>query len=243
MPILEAINVSKVYDSGKLHVDATSQISLAVEAGEFLAIVGRSGSGKSTLLSMLGTIETPTTGRIELEGRNISTLDDKQRTLLRRRRIGFVFQSFNLIPTLSALENVSLPLELDGILRSSARTRAVSTLDAVGMGRRRDHLPNMLSGGEQQLIAIARALVIRPTLLLADEPTGNLDSLNSETVVRLFRELVDDREQTVVMVTHDMQVAAQADRIVRLLDGRVIGDDRSSDEVPSVAAVSAASAP
>jgi putative ABC transport system ATP-binding protein len=154
-----------------------------------VAIVGPSGSGKSTLLTMLGAIDTPTSGRVLLDGVDVATLGDDERTLFRRRRIGFVFQAFNLIPTLTAIENVALPLELDGIAESVAIERGKEMLEWVALSHRADHLPNMMSGGEQQRVAVARALVTKPALLLADEPTGNLDSMNSEQVMRLFREL------------------------------------------------------
>ena len=225
MAVLEAIGVTKSYANGSIQVDAVRGIDLAVDAGEFLAIVGRSGSGKSTLLSLLGGIESPTTGRVIVDGMDLAALDDDRRTLLRRRQIGFVFQAFNLIPTLTAVENVSLPLELDGVAESTASERAMEALDSVDLGERRNHLPSMLSGGEQQRVAVARALVIKPVVVLADEPTGNLDSQAGQQVVRLLRDLVDKQGQTVIIVTHDMQVAARADRIVRLRDGVVDTED------------------
>jgi putative ABC transport system ATP-binding protein len=226
MAVLETVAVTKSFAGGPVHVDAVRGISLAVQPGELLAIVGPSGSGKSTLLSLLGAIETPTSGHVILEGTDLATLSDDQRTLIRRRRIGFVFQAFNLIPTLTALENVALPLELDGVSESSAAERATAALDSVDLAQRADHLPSMLSGGEQQRVAVARALVIQPALVLADEPTGNLDSVGSQQVVRLLRQLVDDQGQTVVLVTHDMQVASQADRIVRMRDGTVESEEQ-----------------
>jgi putative ABC transport system ATP-binding protein len=225
--LLQAIGLKKSYSNGEVTVDAVRGIDLAVEQGEFLAIVGRSGSGKSTLLSMLGAIETPTAGQVILEGTDLASLDDDRRTLLRRRRIGFVFQAFNLIPTLTTLENVALPLELDGVSERAARARARASLESVDLLPRAGHLPGMLSGGEQQRVALARALVIQPALVLADEPTGNLDTQSGERVVGLLRELVDDRKQTVVMVTHDMQVATQADRIIRVCDGLIVNEEHS----------------
>jgi putative ABC transport system ATP-binding protein len=195
-------------------------IDLNVAEGEMVAIMGPSGSGKSTLLCILGAVESPTTGKVLLEGRDLSGLGDDERTLMRRRRIGFVFQAFNLLPTLTALENVALPLELDGISGKAAREKARSSLSLVGMSHREHHLPRMLSGGEQQRVAIARALAIEPALVLADEPTGNLDSSAGQRVIGILRQLADEQGQTVVLVTHDDNVAATADRIVRLRDGR-----------------------
>lgn len=226
MNVLEAQNVTKSFVEGSVQVSAVRGIDLAITKGEMLAIVGRSGSGKSTLLTMLGAIETPTTGRVLLEGVDLASLDEDQRTLLRRRRIGFVFQAFNLIPTLTAVENVSLPLELDGVSEREATERALASLALVDLSKRKDHLPNMMSGGEQQRVAVARALVIRPAMLLADEPTGNLDSAGSRQVITLMRDLVNSQGLTIVIVTHDMQIAGQADRIVRLNDGVVQSDER-----------------
>jgi len=219
--VLEAVGVAKSFAAGGLHVDAVRGIDLVVRQGEMLAIVGPSGSGKSTLLGILGGIDTPTAGRVLLEGTDLATLGDNQRTLLRRRRIGFVFQAFNLVPTLTAAENVALPLELDGVAEADAHRRAVESLALVDLAQRQEHLPAMLSGGEQQRVAVARALAIGPALLLADEPTGNLDSLGSLQVIRLLRDLVDQQGQTVVVVTHDMQVASEADRLIRMRDGRI----------------------
>jgi putative ABC transport system ATP-binding protein len=219
MDIIEAVGVTKSFANGAMHVDAVRGIDLSVREGEMLAIIGPSGSGKSTLLNLLGAIETPTTGHVLFEGTDVATLNDTQRTMLRRRRIGFIFQAFNLLPTLTAVENAALPLELDGVSESEARQRALACLELVDIADRQDHLPSMMSGGEQQRVAVARALVIEPALVLADEPTGNLDSVNSAHVMRLLRDLVDTRGQTVVIVTHDNDVAAQADRTVRVRDG------------------------
>jgi putative ABC transport system ATP-binding protein len=238
MSILKTVSVTKSFHDGTVRVDAVRGIDLSIQEGEMLAIVGRSGSGKSTLLSLLGGIETPTTGQVILEGTDLAVLDDDQRTLLRRRRIGFVFQAFNLIPTLTALENVALPLELDGISESEADERSIAALESVELAGYRDRLPSMMSGGEQQRVAVARALVIRPAVVLADEPTGNLDSVASQQVVGLLRSLVDDQGQTVVIVTHDMGVAAQADRIVRVRDGRIEGEEwPNSQSRPAVVAL------
>ncbi len=223
-PVVETIQVTKVFDAGATGVNAVRGIDLTIRSGEFLAIVGPSGSGKSTLLSLIGGIDTPTTGRVLLGGVDVASLNDDERTLMRRRRIGFIFQAFNLLPTLSAVENVALPLELDGIPAHEARPRGIEALEAVGLGPRADHLPSMMSGGEQQRVAVARALVIRPALVLADEPTGNLDSVSSAQVVALLRELVDADGQTVVIVTHDLQLAEIADRIIHVRDGQIESD-------------------
>jgi putative ABC transport system ATP-binding protein len=232
MNVLEAVDVTKSFADGEVSVQAVRGINLQVKEGELLGIVGPSGSGKSTLLNLLGAIETPSTGKVLLEGTDMATLNDTQRTLLRRRRIGFIFQSFNLIPTLTALENVALPLELDGVSEAEAQKRASERLELVGLGQRMSHLPSMMSGGEQQRVAVARALAIEPALVLADEPTGNLDSVSSAQVMRLLRDLVSSGGQTVVLVTHDKDVAAQADRVVHVRDGRI------ENEVKQPAAVS-----
>ncbi|MFO0897936.1 MAG: ABC transporter ATP-binding protein [Pirellulales bacterium] len=221
MYVLETREVRKAFGSEEAKVEALRGVDLQISAGEFVAIMGRSGSGKSTLLSMLGGVDLPTSGQILLEGKDLAAMTDDQRTLMRRQRIGFIFQSFNLLPILTAEENVALPLELDGVPADEARKRAAAMLDAVGTLARRHHLPSAMSGGEQQRVAIARALVIEPALLLADEPTGNLDSANGERVTQLLRSLVDDRGQTLVIVTHDPAMADHADRVIHLTDGLV----------------------
>jgi putative ABC transport system ATP-binding protein len=231
--IIEAVNVTKDFANGEIHVLAVRGIDMSVKRGEMLAIVGPSGSGKSTLLNLLGAIETPSQGQVLFEGRDVATLDDTERTILRRRRIGFIFQAFNLLPTLTAIENVSLPLELDGLNSREAQERALKSLELVNVAHRKDHLPSTMSGGEQQRTAIARALVIEPALVLADEPTGNLDTKNGEQVMRLLRQLVHDRGQTVVIVTHDNDVAAQADRVVHVRDGKLEHVELQSDGRPA----------
>jgi putative ABC transport system ATP-binding protein len=223
--ILEAKELSKTYGVGETRVEALRDVNLQISGREIVAIMGPSGSGKSTLLSLLGGVDTPSSGQVLLEGVDLSTLDDNHRTLIRRRRLGFIFQAFNLLPILTAVENVALPLELDGIPSSEAHRRALEALTQVDLAARRSHLPGMLSGGEQQRVAIARALVIQPALLLADEPTGNLDSTNGQRIMELLRNLVDEHQQTIVMVTHDMDIGRAANRVIRLRDGRVAGID------------------
>jgi putative ABC transport system ATP-binding protein len=221
MDVIEARRVTKAYGEGESEVHALRGVDLAVRQGEFLAIMGPSGSGKSTLLNLLGGIESPSGGQILLEGVDLSAMDDDARTLIRRRRIGLVFQSFNLLPAFTAQENVGIPLLLDGVGQAELQRRAEEMLELVGMAHRGRHVPGTLSGGEQQRLAIARALVIRPAIVLADEPTGNLDSAAGSQVTTLLRQLVNDRRQTVIMVTHDAAVAERADRIVWLRDGQV----------------------
>ncbi len=238
--ILEARELSKTYGAGETRVEALRDVNLQISGGEIVAIMGPSGSGKSTLLSLLGGVDTPSSGQVLLEGVDLSTRDDNQRTLIRRRRLGFIFQAFNLLPILTAVENVALPLELDGIPSSEARRRALEALDQVDLAARRSHFPGMLSGGEQQRVAIARALVIQPALLLADEPTGNLDSTNGQRIMELLRILVDEHQQTIVMVTHDVDIGRAANRVIRLRDGRVAGIDdlcrgrQCSERVPVI---------
>jgi putative ABC transport system ATP-binding protein len=226
----ETTNVTKSFITGEVTVQAVRGITCAIMTGELTAIVGPSGCGKSSLLSMLGAIDTPTTGQVFVGGVDVAALSDFDRTLLRRRKIGFVFQAFNLMPTLTALENAALPLELDGVSEREAQERARAGLEQVGLGRRVDHLPTMLSGGEQQRVAVARALVTNPTLLLADEPTGNLDSAGGQQVMRLLRDLVADHGQTVIMVTHDKDIAASADRVLHMRDGLIAEDARPETE-------------
>ncbi|MDX1929232.1 MAG: ABC transporter ATP-binding protein [Pirellulaceae bacterium] len=221
MPILETRDVSKSYGTGDAAVAALRGVSTIINAGDFVAIMGPSGSGKSTLLTILGGVETPTSGQVLLEDADIAQLSDDERTKLRRRRIGFIFQSFNLLPNLSAVENVALPMELDGKSRAESQKLAIAALDLVEMSHRQKHLPAQLSGGEQQRVAIARALAINPAILLADEPTGNLDSRQSDRVTKLLTDLVTQRNQTIVMVTHDPSVATIAGRILKIRDGAI----------------------
>lgn len=231
MYVIETRGLTRVYGTDEVPVHALRGVDLQVRGGELLAIMGPSGSGKSTLLHILGGVEVPSEGQVLLEGVDLATLSDNQRTLIRRQRMGFVFQSFNLLPAFTAEENVSLPLELGGTPLAEARRRAGEMLEVVNVGHRRHHLPGHMSGGEQQRVAIARALVAQPALLLADEPTGNLDTANGHQITALLRHLVDQQQQTIVMVTHDPEVAAAADRCVHLRDGLIEKDARCEAEV------------
>jgi putative ABC transport system ATP-binding protein len=220
-PIIAACGLTKIYGQGTTEVRALDGVDFAVEPGEFVAIMGPSGSGKSTLLHIVGALEPATSGSVALEGERYDGLDDDELTRLRRERMGFVFQFFNLLPSLSALENVMLPALIARRATDDMRARGEMLLSRVGLGGRADHTPSELSGGEQQRLSIARALLMRPHLVLADEPTGNLDSRAGGQILRLLRELNRDEGVTVVMVTHDPSAAAIADRVVFLRDGRV----------------------
>ncbi len=224
--ILQAVALRKTFETGgdATRVAAVGGVNLEVEPGTLVAITGASGSGKSTLLHMLGGITRPTSGRVVLEGVDLASLDDDALALIRRRRIGFIFQRYNLLPELSLIENVALPLVLDGKGEQACETAARAALEAVGMEMRARHRPDELSGGEQQRGAIARALVTEPAIVLADEPTGALDSANSARVLELLQAVVRQRRQTVVMVTHDPDSAAIADRTVSMRDGLIAAD-------------------
>jgi putative ABC transport system ATP-binding protein len=221
MSMMELRDVTKHYLQGQRKVEALRGVSLRIEAGEFVSIMGPSGSGKSTLMHLLGALDTPTAGAVLFRGRPLHALPDRELSLLRRTRIGFVFQFFNLIPTLTAAENVALPLLLAGQRRGRALDPARAGLARVGLADRASHFPDELSGGEMQRVAIARALVIDPEAVLCDEPTGNLDSANSAEILRLLRSLPEPGKRSVVMVTHDAQAAAYGDRIVHIKDGKV----------------------
>lgn len=229
MAILEVCDVHKVYGSGAGQVAALRGVSAKIESGEFVAIMGPSGSGKSTLLTILGGVESPSSGRVLVEGIDLAKISEDDRTILRRRRLGFIFQSFNLLPNLSAEENVSLPMELDGRRAAEVKENAMQALELVEMTHRRTHLPSKLSGGEQQRVAVARALAIQPAILLADEPTGNLDSRQSGRISDLLARLVAERGQTIVMVTHDANVAKVAKRLITIRDGLIEHDGESLD--------------
>ncbi len=221
MTILETRHVTKQYRMGEVTVDALDGVDFIVEKGEFVAVMGPSGSGKSTLLHLLGGLDKPTDGEVTLAGKKISVLSDKEVTLTRRRNVGFIFQFYNLLPTLTAEENVALPLLIDGKRLKDYRDKIDGLLALVGLAGRKKHKPDQLSGGEQQRVAIARAFVTDPDIVLADEPTGNLDSKAGEEVLNLLRRSCDEMGQTIVMVTHDPKAASFADRIVFLRDGRI----------------------
>jgi putative ABC transport system ATP-binding protein len=220
-PLLRASGVAKTYREGDSQLRVLSQVDLGIAAGEQVALIGRSGSGKSTLLNLLGGIDRPDVGEITISGTPFSRLGERQRTLFRRRHIGFVYQAFNLIPTLTAVENVALPLELNGATRDEAESRAHRLLERIGLERRCHSFPDRLSGGEQQRVAIARALVHRPQLILADEPTGNLDAGTGRQVLDLLAELFTDHGSGLFIVTHSLEVARRADRVLTLVDGRL----------------------
>lgn len=222
-PIYELHDVVKTYGSGSTQVDAASDISLTIDPGEFIAIAGPSGSGKTTLLQLLGGLDRPTSGSVLFEGRDLGELSEPEVTRLRLEAIGFVFQQFNLIPTLNAADNAALALAPRGVPTTERQQRVAELLEAVGLSARAHHLPSELSGGEQQRVAIARALANEPRVLLADEPTGNLDSTTGEEIIGILQRLSSERGQTVVLITHDAGVAARAGRTIRMRDGRVQG--------------------
>ena len=218
--ILQTVDLKKYYGAGENQVKALDGVNLGIEQGEFVAIVGTSGSGKSTLLHMLGGLDRPTGGSVLVEGRDIFALKDEELTIFRRRKIGFVFQSYNLVPVLSVYDNIILPIQLDGGRVDEAYVKQV--IEALGLEQKLDRLPNQLSGGQQQRVAIARALATKPAILLADEPTGNLDSRTSQDVLSLMKTTGQKFAQTMVMITHNEEIAQLADRIVRIEDGRIV---------------------
>ena len=220
MTILETKDLRKVYGSGEAEVRALDGVNLTVNDGEFIAIVGSSGSGKSTLLHMLGGLDRPTSGTVTVDGQDLSTLKEEELTIFRRRKIGFVFQSYNLVPVLSVWENIVLPVELDGGKLDKAYINQI--VQTLGLDNKLDNLPNTLSGGQQQRVAIARAFAAKPAIILADEPTGNLDSRTSQDVMGLLKITSERFSQTIVMITHNEELAQMADRTVRIEDGRIV---------------------
>ncbi len=218
--IVQTVELKKTYMLGKVPVFALRGVNLKVESGDFVAIVGPSGSGKSTLLNMIGALDKPTEGKVLVDGVDVSALNDDKLAEL-RRRVGFVFQFFNLIPRLTASENVELPLTITGLSKNERRKKTFELLKAVGLGERVDHNPTEMSGGEQQRVAIARALANNPRFLLLDEPTGNIDSKTADMLVGLLRSLNEEKGVTIIMITHDLNIAKHAKRVIRLLDGKV----------------------
>ena len=229
--MMELRQVTKTYTQGRRTVHAVRGVSLRVEGGEFVSVMGPSGSGKSTLMHLLGALDTPTSGQALFDGRDLSAVSDRERSLLRRTRIGFVFQFFNLLPSLTAAENVALPLLLGGRSRAAARRAALTSLGHAGLTDRADHFPEEMSGGEMQRVAVARALITEPDAILCDEPTGNLDSATSREILTLLRGLPETGKRAVVVVTHDPSAAAYGDRIIHIRDGLM---DR--EEPPRLAA-------
>ncbi len=220
MTILETKDLRKTYGSGDTEVRALDGVDLTVEKGEFLAVVGTSGSGKSTLLHMLGGLDRPTSGTVTVDGKDIFSLKDEERTIFRRRKIGFVFQNYNLVPVLNVYENIVLPIQLDG--GQADRAHVDRIIETLGLGSKLQNLPNNLSGGQQQRVAIARALAAKPAIILADEPTGNLDSRTSQDVMGLLKVTSQKFVQTIVMITHNEEIAQMADRVIRIEDGRIV---------------------
>lgn len=219
MTILETKNLIKIYGSGSNEVHALDDVSIRVAEGEFVSVVGTSGSGKSTLLNMIGGLDRPTSGSVTVRGKELFTMKDEELTIFRRRNIGFVFQNYNLVPVLNVYENIALPIELDGGKPDSAFLDEI--IGALGLGKKLDNMPNQLSGGQQQRVAIARALSTKPAIVLADEPTGNLDSKTSMDVLLLMQSVSRQFHQTTVMITHNEEIAQMADRIIRIEDGKV----------------------
>ena len=223
--IVNAINVGKVYRVGEVEVSALKNVSISIARGEFVAVFGPSGSGKTTLLNVIGGLDRPTSGKIYVDGEDIVKISERKLSRFRARKVGFVFQFFNLIPTFTALENVMVPAEIAGLKPKDARIKAERILARVGLEKRFNHFPHQLSGGEQQRVAIARALINDPPLLLCDEPTGNLDSKTGAEIIELLSEINRERKTTLIIVTHDERIAKAADRIVNLVDGEIVKDD------------------
>lgn len=225
MTILKTVQLKKYYGSGETAVRALDGVNLSVESGEFVAVVGTSGSGKSTLLHMLGGLDRPTSGSVLVDGKEIFSLKDEELTIFRRRKIGFVFQSYNLVPVLNVYENIVLPIQLDGSEPDEGYVAQI--IQTLGLERKLQNLPNQLSGGQQQRVAIARALASKPAIILADEPTGNLDSRTSQDVLGLLKVTGEKFKQTIVMITHNEELAQLANRIVRIEDGKIVGGEHA----------------
>jgi putative ABC transport system ATP-binding protein len=227
-PLISIQGITKIYQMGDVEVRALQGVSLEVSEGEFVAIMGPSGSGKSTLMNIIGCLDQPTSGCYWLDGTDVGALNDNRLAEIRNRKIGFVFQTFNLLPRTTAFQNVTLPLIYGGVSARERRDRSRAALEAVGLGDRLDHRPNELSGGQQQRVAIARALVTEPSIILADEPTGNLDTRSGEEITEIFQQLNRERGITVVFVTHDPEIAEETRRIVRIRDGLIESDEMQS---------------
>lgn len=222
MEILKVENLTKIYGKDEATVVALDNVSFSVEKGEFVAIIGASGSGKSTLLHLLGGVDRPTSGKVFIDGKDIFSFDDEKLAIFRRRQVGLIYQFYNLIPVLNVEENITLPLSLDG--RKVEKDQIDQMLDVLGLKGRKNHLPNELSGGQQQRTSIGRALITRPTIVLADEPTGNLDTKSSDEVVALLKKTNKEMKQTIVMITHNMEIAKMADRVIKIADGRIVNE-------------------
>lgn len=220
MQILKVENLTKIYGKGSTQVTALDNISFSVEKGEFVAIIGASGSGKSTLLHLIGGVDRPTNGKVYIGGKDIYSFDDDKLAIFRRRQVGLIYQFYNLIPILNVEENITLPLDLDN--KKIDKKELNDLISLLGLEKRKGHLPNELSGGQQQRTSIGRALVTRPSIILADEPTGNLDSKSSDEIVELFRKTNREYKQTIIMITHNMEIAKCADRIIKLEDGKIV---------------------
>jgi putative ABC transport system ATP-binding protein len=223
IPIINVNHLSKVYKTDDLELEVLSDIFLNIDRGEFVAIMGPSGSGKSTLMHILGALDLPTSGTYTLDGQNVETLSDDELADIRNRKIGFVFQAYNLLPRTSAIDNVMLPMDYAGISENEQREKAIKMLNLVGLSDRMEHTPSKLSGGQQQRVAIARALVMNPSIILADEPTGNIASVQAEEVMEMFQRLNDDGH-TIIMITHEPNIAEHAKRIIHLFDGKIVKD-------------------
>lgn len=223
MHLIEVRDVYKIYNPGENQVNALDGVSITIDEGEFVAIIGQSGSGKSTLMNMLGLLDTPTSGEYYINGHLVDDLTDDQMSVIRNEQIGFIFQGFNLIASLSALENVELPLVYRGMKKDERREISKNALERVGLGTRMNHLPAEMSGGQQQRVAVARAIAARPPVILADEPTGNLDTKSTKEVMAILHELKDEG-RTVIVITHDNEIAEEAERVIRVRDGKVVED-------------------